>query len=221
MITHEPGVQGELDNLKKRYPQLIDVMPQISQAYDLLHHCFKGAHKLLLCGNGGSASDAEHIVGELMKTFVQRGSVSPQAKEALISSSSDRGAHLAKFLQPALRSISLTSHTALNTAFANDVDPNLIFAQQVFGYGDPLDVLLCISTSGNSENVINAAVTAQALQLKTIGLMGKTGGELQTYCDVSIIVPGQSTAEIQELHLPIYHTLCIMLEKQFFQPMVS
>ena len=218
---YEPGVEEELEKLEKRYPQLIDVIPQISQAFDILYHCFKGARKLLLCGNGGSASDADHIVGELMKSFVQRHSVSLQTKEALVSTSADRGAHLAQYLQPALRSISLTSHPALNTAIANDVDPNLIFAQQVLGYGDQEDVLLCISTSGNSENVINAAVTAQALELKTIGLIGKTGGELQTYCDVSIIAPGQSTAEIQELHLPIYHTLCIMLEKQFFQSMSS
>ena len=218
---YEPGVEKELEKLNKRYPQLVEVMPQISQAFDLLYHCFKGTHKLLLCGNGGSASDAEHIVGELMKSFVHRRSVSQQTKKALIATSSERGAHLAQYLQPALRSISLTSHTALNTAIANDVDSKLIFAQQVFGYGDPLDVLLCISTSGNSENVVNAAITARALKLKTIGLMGKTGGKLQTYCDVSIIVPGQSTAEIQELHLPIYHTLCIMLEKQFFQSMPS
>ena len=113
---YEPGVEEELEELEKRYPQLIDVIPQISQAFDLLHHCFKGANKLLLCGNGGSASDAEHIVGELMKSFVQRGNVSQQTKEALVSTSSDRGTHLAKYLQPALRSISLTSHTALNTS---------------------------------------------------------------------------------------------------------
>lgn len=218
MSVYEPGVGAELQMLEDRYPQLSRVMPQISQAFDLLSNCFESAHKLLLCGNGGSASDCEHIVGELMKSFVQRRSVSIQEKEALITISSDRGAHLAKHLQPALRAISLTSHTALNTAFANDVDPASIFAQQVFGYGDPQDVLLCISTSGNSENVINAAITAKSLKLKTIGLLGKTGGELQRYCDVSIVVPGHSTAEIQELHLPVYHTLCIMLEKQFFRP---
>ena len=182
----------------------------------MLCYCFENRHKLLICGNGGSASDSEHIVGELMKSFAYHRTLSDDIKTKLIAAFADKGAYLAEKLQPALPAISLTCHSALNTAFANDVDPNLVFAQQVMGYGAKGDVLLGISTSGNAENVINAMVTARALGLRTIGLTGKSGGKLKEYCEVAIRVDGSETAEIQELHLPVYHALCKMLELKFF-----
>jgi len=172
---------------------------------------------LLVCGSGGSAADSDHIVGELMKSFACQRKLPEHIMRNLLTSSNVYGAYLSEKLQPALRAISLTSHTALNTAFSNDVDPKLTFAQQVLGYGDKNDVLLGISTSGNSDYVINALVTAKALDLKTIGLTGRTGGKMRDYCDVAIRVEGSNTAEIQELHLPVYHALCMMLEHEFFK----
>ena len=209
-----------LENTLERHPDLSDLLTDIKQAFDLLCDCYARGQKLLICGNGGSAADCEHIVGELMKSFVFERKLPDGLKQKLISVSSDPGQLLADKLQPALRAISLTSHSSLNTAFANDVDPQLIFAQQIIGYGDAGDVLLGISTSGNSNNIVNAVVAAKALGLHTIGLTGRTGGKLREYCDVLICVKGNDTAEIQELHLPVYHALCKMLELQFFDPLL-
>ena len=200
----------------KRHPLLLSSATDIKEAFDLLDKSYSNKHKLLICGNGGSASDSEHIVGELMKSFAYKRVLSNEIKSKLIAASVEKGALLAEKLQPALRAISLTSHPALNTAFANDVDPALVFAQQVMGYGDKGDVLLAISTSGNSENVVNAVITAKALGVITIGLTGKKGGRLKEICDLAICVDGIDTAAIQELHLPVYHVLCMMLELRFF-----
>ncbi len=179
--------------------------------------CYQNRHKLLVCGNGGSASDAEHIVGELMKSFTQTRILAESVKTRLKAVSPDRGAYIAAKLQPALPAISLVSNISLNTAFSNDVDPHLIFAQQVLGYGREGDILMGISTSGNAENVINALITAKATGLKTIGLTGESGGKMSGYCDVVIRVKGIETFQIQELHLPVYHALCEMLEIYFFK----
>jgi D-sedoheptulose 7-phosphate isomerase len=205
-----------LEQVVVRHPLLSFSKADIKEAFDLLCDCYLNSHKLLICGNGGSAADSEHIVGELMKSFAYNRVLSSEVKNKLKAASVDKGTYLAEKLQPALRAISLTCHSALNFAFANDVDPKLIFAQQVIGYGDPGDVLMGISTSGNSENVVNAIITAKAMGLKTIGLTGKKGGQLKEICDIAICVDGTETADIQELHLPVYHTLCKMLELRFF-----
>ena len=171
----------------------------------------------MIAGNGGSAADSEHIVGELMKGFVKRRPLSEELKQALEAADPIRGKELAEKLQGALPAIALTNHAALSSAFANDVDGVLSYAQQVNGYGRAGDVFLGISTSGNAENVMYAAVTARAKGMRVIALTGKTGGNLGAFADISIIVPEQETYKIQELHLPIYHALCLMLEERFYE----
>ena len=214
-----------IEELVKRYPVLESVKGQIEDAYKILETCYEDGGKLLIAGNGGSAADSDHIVGELMKGFVKRRPVSAELAEALKQTDPERGEELAKKLQGGLPAIALTNHAALSSAFANDVDGMLSYAQQVNGYGKAGDVFLGISTSGNSENVKRsaaffqkaaAAVTAKAKGLKVIGLTGKTGGKLAKLADVAIIVPEQETYKIQELHLPIYHALCLMLEDKFY-----
>lgn len=206
-----------LENLTIRYPVLSSSVDDIQKAYDLLENCYIKKGKVLICGNGGSASDADHIVGELMKSFSINRQLSQGIKEKLRIINSERGEYISSKLQPALPAISLTCNGALNTAFSNDVDPNLIFAQQVLGYGNKDDVLLALSTSGNSDNVINAIITAKAVGVKTIGLTGNNGGKFNGLCDITIRVNANTTPEIQELHLPVYHTLCTMLEQKFFE----
>jgi D-sedoheptulose 7-phosphate isomerase len=205
-----------LERLIIRYPVLCESKNEIEQVFTLLCHSFENGGKLLVCGNGGSASDSEHIVGELMKSFSKKRSMPQPIKDSLKAASPDLGSYLAESLQPALPAIALTNHAALTTAFSNDVDPTLIFAQQVLGYGKKEDVFLGISTSGNANNVLNAFVTAKALGMKTIGLTGKTGGRFIGLCDALIRVDATSTPEVQELHLPVYHALCQMLEEYFF-----
>jgi len=206
-----------LATLLNRHPSLSACQADIEKAFAVLCDCYQSGGKLLVCGNGGSAADAEHIVGELMKSFSKTRSLPNPIKEKLKAACPERGSSLAMKLQAALPAISLAGNYSLSSAFANDVDPQLVFAQQVIGYGRPGDVLLAISTSGNSENVLNAAVTARAMGLKVIGLTGESGGQLRACCDVIIGVPGHETFEIQELHLPVYHALCKMLEVYFFE----
>ena len=205
-----------LDELISRYPVLAPVKADIRTAHETMKECYERGGKLLIAGNGGSAADSDHIVGELMKGFVKRRPVSAELAEALKQADPERGAELAKKLQGGLPAIALTNHAALSSAFANDVDGMLSYAQQVNGYGKAGDVFLGISTSGNAENVMYAAVTAKAKGMKVIGLTGKTGGKLAKIADVAIIVPEQETYKIQELHLPIYHALCLMLEDRFY-----
>ena len=205
-----------IQELVKRYPVLDAVKDQIEEAYKILETCYENGGKLLIAGNGGSAADSDHIVGELMKGFVKRRPVSAELAEALKQADPERGAELAKKLQGGLPAIALTNHAALSSAFANDVDGMLSYAQQVNGYGKAGDVFLGISTSGNSKNVLYAAVTAKAKGLKVIGLLGRDGGRIRGYCDTAIVVPEQETFKIQELHLPVYHALCLMLEEYFF-----
>tara|TARA_B110000014_G_scaffold105785_1_gene72599 strand:- start:742 stop:1398 length:657 start_codon:yes stop_codon:yes gene_type:complete len=211
------NVEQILDRTIERHPLLDASKKDITEAFDLLNTCFVNKNKLLICGNGGSSSDSDHIVGELMKSFFYDRALSNQDKQRLKGASPEIGKYLSEKLQPALRSISLSAHSALNTAISNDIDPDLIFAQQVIGYGDQGDTLLGISTSGNSKNVISAIITAKAMGLKTIGLTGKKGGELRQICDITICANADETPDIQELHLPIYHTLCAMLEFEFFK----
>ncbi len=206
-----------LNELIERYPVLAGIKDDIRKVYEIMEQCYAAGGKLLIAGNGGSAADSEHIVGELMKGFVMRRPLSGEMREALAAADPVRGAELAEKLQGGLPAIALTNHAALSSAFANDVDGMLSYAQQVCGYGKPGDVFLGISTSGNAENVMYAAVTARAKGMKVVGLTGKSGGKLAEFADASIVVPEQETYRIQELHLPIYHTLCLMLEARFYE----
>ena len=205
-----------LENLIVRYPQLAVCREDIAKAYELLETAYTNGRKLLVSGNGGSASDSEHIVGELMKEFKLKRKVYREQAEEMCKISPDLGKVLAENLQGALPAISLTGHSSLTTAFMNDSEPELIFAQQVNGYGKQGDIYLGISTSGNSHNVLYAAVTAKAKGLKVIGLTGQRENRLMQYADVCIRVPETETYKIQELHLPVYHCLCMMLEEKFF-----
>ncbi len=208
--------QRLLDELTSRYPVLEAVRRQITEAYGLLEKCYAQGGKLLIAGNGGSCADAEHIVGELMKGFCKKRELPQELKERLAKEDGDHGRYLAECLQGGLPAIALNGHPGLSTAFANDVDADMVYAQQLCGYGCERDVFLGISTSGNSKNVDYAVTVAKARGIPVIGLTGKDGGKLGRRADVAIIVPEQETYKIQELHLPIYHILCLMLEARFF-----
>ena len=203
--------------LIERYTVLASVENEIRTAYQVLERAYTNHKKLLVGGNGGSCADAEHIVGELMKGFVKKREIPKTMQERLLGLDQELGKQLANGLQSSLRAIAITGHAGLSTAFANDVDPEMTYAQQVNGYGDEGDVLLAISTSGNSKNLIYAALTARAKDMPVVLLSGKDGGKLRAIADVSIVVPNQKTYQIQELHLPIYHALCLQLEDKFFK----
>lgn len=209
---------GQTDILIKRYPCLKVCEKDILTAYQLLERCFSDGHTLYIAGNGGSHADAQHIVGELMKGFKMKRPCGEEFAERLCSTDSARGAILAERLQKGLPAVSLGRESALNTAFINDVERGgeLLYAQQLFGYGKTEDVFLGISTSGNAENVMYAAVVARTLGMKVLALTGANGGELARFADVAIKVPETETYMIQELHLPVYHCLCLMLEERFF-----
>ena len=208
-----------LSELIGRYPLLRECAPDIEQAFSLLRDCYRAGNKLLICGNGGSAADADHWSAELMKGFLHKRplkdcgthSCVPYAKIAESIPS-----EIAENLQMALPAIPLTGFTALATAFANDCDGRFLFAQLVSGLGTPGDVLAAISTSGNSQNIVHAVRTARAIGLKTIGLTGLPGGCMAGLVDVCIRVPARKVHEIQELHQPVYHALSMMLEEEFF-----
>ncbi len=212
----EVKIQKHLDLLIDRYPQLSICKDDIEKAYLMLEECYKTDHKLLIAGNGGSAADAEHIAGELMKRFKVARPVPEELAAKLKAIDPDRGEKLSKNLEQGLMAIPLVAHEALTTAYINDVDGLGVFAQQLYGFGRQGDVFLGISTSGNSKNVMSATVVARALGIKVIGLTGTKGGELATVSDVVIRVPETETYMIQELHLPVYHCLCLMLEERFF-----
>lgn len=206
----------QIDLLTERYPKLSPCAEDILKAYETLEQAYAQGRKLLVCGNGGSASDSEHIVGELMKEFKLKRKIYTGQVDAMKAIDPDMGDYLANNLQGALPAIALTGHSALSTAFMNDSESMLVFAQQVNGYGKPGDVFLGISTSGNSMNVIYAAMTAKARGLKVLGLTGQRESRLSRLADVCIQVPETETYKIQELHLPVYHCLCLMLEERFF-----
>lgn len=205
-----------IDLLIERNPVLKSIKDSIIDAYLLMEQSYLNGGKLLIAGNGGSASDSEHIAGELMKSFKLERRIPDDFKEKLIAIDCVRGEQLAKNLQQPLLAIPLVSLEALSTAYINDVDGYGVYAQQMLGFGKPGDVFLAISTSGNSKNVMNATVVAHALGVKIIGLTGAKGGELASVADVSVKAPSEETYMIQELHLPIYHCWCLMLEERFF-----
>ncbi|MBR2556122.1 MAG: SIS domain-containing protein [Aeriscardovia sp.] len=212
----EPRLQKHIDLLIERYPILNRCKQSIIDAYLVMEEAYEGDHKLLIAGNGGSATDSEHIAGELMKSFKLPRPVTPEFAEKLKTTDPVRGERLAKNLERGLIAIPLVAHEALTTAYINDVESYDVFAQQLFGFGRQGDVFLGISTSGNSQNVISATVVAKALGMKVIGLTGAKGGELVQMADVSVKVPETETYMIQELHLPVYHCWCLMLEEKFF-----
>ncbi len=200
-----------LKDLLVRYPELCPCKDDILKAIELIKTSFQNEGKLLLCGNGGSAADCDHIVGELMKGFKKKRTLS----KSIIDKIND--SNLTNQLQYGLPAISLVSQTALTTAFSNDQMPEAVFAQQVLGYGKKEDVLLCISTSGNSKNCVYAAKVAKILNLRVISLTGNKKCDLQELSDCVIQVPNDVTFRIQEYHLPIYHTICMILEEEFFE----
>ena len=208
--------ETELNQLFGRYPALEACRQEIEAAYELLRGCFAAGGRLLVCGNGGSAADSLHIVGELMKGFALSRKLSADWEEKFKQVCPEMAPYLMENLQGALPAISLVSETALSTAYANDQAPDLSFAQQVLDQGKAGDVLLCISTSGNSTNVLYAAAVARAMELRVIGLAGQGGGRLKELSDVCICAPSKITYQIQEYHLPIYHALCLALEREFF-----
>lgn len=216
MRTLEKRLDKHIDLLIERYPIFAPVKQDIIDAYLVMEECYVHDGKLLIAGNGGSAADSEHIAGELMKRFKAPRPVTEEFAEKLIAIDPVRGENLAKNLERGLMAIPLVAHEALSTAYINDVDGLGVFAQQLFGFGRPGDVFLGISTSGNSKNVMSATVVARALGIKVIGLTGAKGGELAKVADVAVKVPAMETYMIQELHLPVYHCWCLMLEDKFF-----
>lgn len=206
----------KIAELIERYPVLAVCRADIEAAAAALCRTFAAGNKLLVCGNGGSAADAEHIVGELMKGFLKPRRLSSAMGEKLRAAFPETGAYLYENLQGALPSISLVNAVALNTAFANDQAPDLTMAQQVLGLGQAGDALLGISTSGNSVNVLYATQVARVQGLTAIALTGESGGKLKDIADITIRVPARETFKIQEYHLPVYHALCIAAEEEFF-----
>lgn len=197
-------------------PALVCLRPQLHCALELLTACAHCGGRIMTCGNGGSAADAEHIVGELLKGFLRRRSL-PEADAARLRDMFGKdGLYMAHHLQQGVRALSLAGGLAFPTAFANDVEANLVFAQQVWTLAAPGDVVWGISTSGNSANVNFALRAARALGAKTLGFTGRDGGTMAALCDVEIRAPAQETPRIQELHLPLYHALCAALEEELF-----
>ncbi len=203
-----------LNTLLNRYPVLKPLQDAILAAFETMKTCYENGGKVLICGNGGSAADAEHIVGELMKDFCLPRPVPAEFLEKLGRVSDSEA--LRQGLRGALPAISLSSHSALATALINDGDPSLVFAQQVYGYGRPGDVLIALSTSGNSANVVRAAEVALALDMKVIAMTGARGGRLKELAACALCLPEGETFKVQELTLPVYHALCLMLEEHFF-----
>lgn len=196
-----------MDKLLERYPALECCVKDISAALELIINTYKNGGKLLVCGNGGSAADSEHIVGELMKGFMIKRSVDDERIPV----------YLRKNLQGALPAISLPSQSAILSAFINDVDPEMMYAQLVYGYGNKNDLLICLSTSGNSKNCVNAAEVAKGIGVKVLSMTGSKKSKLSEISDCTIKVPETETYKVQEYHLPVYHYLCAMTEKTFFE----
>lgn len=203
-------IMNYMNKMISKYPSLKTCEEEIIAAFDILKETYNADGTVLTCGNGGSASDAEHIVGELMKSFCKKRPMPPSFTETV------NDEYLSKNLETSLRAVSLCGHLSLSTAFANDAAPDLVFAQLLYGLGRKNDTLWAISTSGNSKNVIYALKTARAKGIQTIGLTGKSGGQMKELCDVCIKVPAEETYLVQEFHLPVYHTLCLMIEDHFF-----
>ena len=212
----ENRLMKHIDLLTERYPSLEPIRQELIDAYLIMEESYSKGGKLLVAGNGGSAADSEHTVGELMKGFKMPRKASSEFAEKLKSVDEELGTVLAENLQGALPAIALDGHLALTTAYMNDCEPLLCFAQQINGFGKPEDVFLGISTSGNSKNILYAATVAKAKGMKVIGLTGAKDSRMQDFSDICVKAPNTETYMIQELHLPIYHCWCLMLEDKFF-----
>ncbi|MBQ9300953.1 MAG: SIS domain-containing protein [Clostridia bacterium] len=212
----KPSAYAILENLMARYPALECCRDAVFAAGEMLVTCYRDGGKLLICGNGGSCADGQHIVGELMKAFILPRTVSDADAKVLHSLDPEHGAFIAERLQGALPAISLSGETALMTAYINDVNADMVFAQQVWGYGRAGDVLLALSTSGRSKNVVLACTAAKARNMRVIGMTGAEGRDVGARSDVLIAVPAREAYLVQELHLPVWHALCLMLEEEFF-----
>lgn len=206
----------EIDVLIERYPALEPMRETITAAIELTAECYRSGGKVMTCGNGGSAADSLHIVGELMKSFVLKRKIAPELQAALKEQWGADADYYIENLEGSMPALSLVNEVSLITAYSNDKAPDLAFAQQVLGHGRPGDILLAISTSGNSANVLHAARIARTMGVKVISLTGEGGGKLRELSDVLLAVPSTVTYQIQEYHLPIYHTLCLALEAEFF-----
>lgn len=200
-----------LNKAIKDHPAIEACRSDVIKAYDILVSCYENGGTVLICGNGGSAADSEHIVGELMKGFMKKRTLGEFDRMAIGDE------RLSDNLQGALPAISLVSQTSLSTAFMNDVEPDMVFAQQVYGYKGENNVLIGITTSGNSKNVVNAVKIANAFKMNTIGMTGESGGMLKNLCTVTLRAPAKQVYRVQEYHLPIYHALCAMVESEFFE----
>ncbi len=205
-----------LESLFVDYPQLSVCREDIEKAFGIMKDCYEGSGKILICGNGGSAADSEHIVGELMKGFKMKRAICDNDCERIREAFPENAQFISASLQRAIPAISLVSQTSIISAFVNDVSAEMVFAQQVYGYYKEKDITIGLSTSGNAGNVLNAIRLTKALGGKTIGFTGESGGKMKEYCDVTIKVPAAETYRVQEYHLPVYHTLCAMLEAELF-----
>lgn len=205
-----------LDELIERIPELSGIREPIELTSKVICDSYKQGGMVLACGNGGSAADAEHIVGELMKGFCAKREVPVEHVEMFRKSGAADWEYLVANLQQAIPAIALTNHPALSSAIINDTDPHMVFAQQVYGYGRKGDVLIGLSTSGNAKNVGNALKVARAMGLKTIGMTGAAASQFDDLCDILIKAPTRETYRVQEYHLPIYHTICLMVENELF-----
>ena len=205
-----------IDELIERYPDLAGIKGNIEHAYQMMEEAYTSGHKILIGGNGGSCADGEHMVGELMKGFLKHRVISAELQKSLQEVDPEMGAELSEKLEGAITAITVTNHPGLTTAYANDIGAEYEFAQQVNGYGRRGDLFIAISTSGNSKNVLFAAVTAKAMGIKVLAFTGGTGGKLMKYADEAIVIPYNTSFEVQERHMPVYHALCLEMEDKFF-----
>lgn len=208
--------ENEIDLYIRRYPALFPLCAEISAGIECMTAMYRNGGKLLVCGNGGSASDSLHIVGELMKNFAMERKIPAALQKSLAENFPEEAPYYTRYLQGAVPAISLVGETSLMTAYGNDSVGELAFAQQIVGYGRSGDVLLAISTSGNSANVLHAAKVARAMGLAIISLTGRSGGKLRKYSDILLNVPADVAHQVQELHLPVYHLLCRGVEQECF-----
>lgn len=210
------SVRKIYDLLFERHPEFEPCRESVLRAYESICKTYRDGGCVFTCGNGGSCADSEHIVGELMKSFMFRRNINKDLKKRLISMGND-GKALADKLEGSLPAVSLCGHPALSTAFLNDADPKMTFAEQLLGLARKGDTLIILSTSGNSENCVYAALLACVLGVRTVALTGMSDSRLSGICEITIKAPEYETFKVQECHLPIYHTLCAMTEETFFE----
>lgn len=204
-----------IEKLIERIPELECIKDDIEKAINETIKCYENGGKVLIAGNGGSACDSEHIAGELLKSFLKKRPIKKEIRDELLKI--EDGEYIADNLESPLRAISLTSHIGLSTAYLNDKEPYLVFAQQLLGFGEKGDIFIAISTSGNSKNIIYAVKLAKAMGIKIIAFTNENGGVLSSMADITIKAPAKETHIAQEYHQAIYHELCIKVEDHFFK----